>query len=111
MSDSQKSETGQIGSLQVTASSVLAAPGLAASDQVGVGELVDEVTARRAGLDAQLLFQRADLRGRGPVVRGAAAGDTAEELGIEPSPPSGDLVDQLANPDLIGCGKTWCSKH
>ena len=34
-----------------------------------------------------------------------------EELGIEPSPPSGDLVDQLANPDLIGCGKTWCSKH
>ena len=31
-----------------------------------------------------------------------------EELGIEPSPPSGDLVDQLANPDLIDCGKPWC---
>lgn len=34
-----------------------------------------------------------------------------EELGIEPSPPSGDLVDQLANPDIVGCGKTWCSKR
>lgn len=33
------------------------------------------------------------------------------ELGIEPSPPTGDLVDQLADPDLIDCGKTWCRKR
>ncbi|NUS86010.1 MAG: hypothetical protein HOY75_25625 [Streptomyces sp.] len=31
-----------------------------------------------------------------------------EQLGLEPSPPSGDLVDQLANPDLIDCRKPWC---
>lgn len=29
-------------------------------------------------------------------------------LGLPPSPPSGDLVDQLANPALIDCGHAWC---
>lgn len=31
-----------------------------------------------------------------------------EELGLPLSSQSGDLVDQLADPDLIDCGKSWC---
>lgn len=34
--------------------------------------------------------------------------DLEVELGLEPSAPSGDLVDQLADPNLIDCGKSWC---
>jgi hypothetical protein len=30
------------------------------------------------------------------------------DLGIEPSAPTGDLVDQLTDPDIIDCGKPWC---
>lgn len=37
--------------------------------------------------------------------------DLETELGLEPSAPSGDLVDQLADPDLVDCGKTWCRKR
>ncbi|GAB2714491.1 hypothetical protein [Streptomyces bullii] len=33
-----------------------------------------------------------------------------QELGLTPTQQSGDLVDQLANPDLIDCGKAWCRK-
>ncbi|UAX56796.1 hypothetical protein K5X85_29145 [Streptomyces sp. A144] len=29
-------------------------------------------------------------------------------LGLPPSPPSGDLVDQLTNPEIIDCGHAWC---
>ena len=33
------------------------------------------------------------------------------ELGMEASPPSGDLVDQYANPNLIDCGRRWCKRR
>lgn len=34
--------------------------------------------------------------------------DLETELGLEPSSASGDLVDQLTDPNLIECGKPWC---
>lgn len=34
-----------------------------------------------------------------------------EELGLPVTEQAGDLVDQLANPDLIDCGKPWCQSR
>jgi hypothetical protein len=33
-----------------------------------------------------------------------------QELGMEQSPPSGDLVDQLYDPLIVDCGLAWCSR-
>jgi hypothetical protein len=30
------------------------------------------------------------------------------QLGMEPSPTPDSITEQLANPDLIDCGNTWC---
>jgi hypothetical protein len=32
------------------------------------------------------------------------------DLGMPLSPAAGDVVDQYANPDLIGCGHRWCPR-
>ncbi|MFF7901186.1 hypothetical protein ACIO02_34005 [Streptomyces sp. NPDC087568] len=34
-----------------------------------------------------------------------------QQLGITPSPATGDFVDQFADPDLIDCGRTWCTRQ
>lgn len=53
------------------------------------------------------------------IARRCATHDTAspakiraleDERGITASPASGDLVDQLADPDLIDCGRPWCKR-
>ncbi|MEI5520674.1 hypothetical protein WB388_08670 [Streptomyces brasiliscabiei] len=51
------------------------------------------------------------------IARRCATHDTASpakiraleaDLGMKPSPPTGDLVDQLTNPDIVDCAKPWC---
>ncbi|MEW2570485.1 hypothetical protein [Streptomyces sp. NPDC047070] len=32
-----------------------------------------------------------------------------DSLGMRPSPPPTDIVDQLSNPEIIECGNTWCT--
>lgn len=34
-----------------------------------------------------------------------------ERLGMQPSPPPDSLADELANPDLIDCGNSWCRQR
>lgn len=52
------------------------------------------------------IARRCPTHDRASYVRTSAL---ERDLGMKPSTPPASLVEQFSNPEIIGCGNTWCT--